>query len=84
MSVSTNDQQIHNVPPLVVPAHPAGDIEILIRRRLVERILGVGKTTVYKLLAEDPAFPRPVTLLPNCRSRRWRRAEVIAYAESRR
>lgn len=66
--------------PTALQEHP----EFLIRRRMVERILGVGKTTLYKLLAEDPTFPRPVALQPNCRSRRWRRDEVVAYAVSRR
>lgn len=42
--------------------------------------LSVSRATVYKLLANDPAFPKPVKLAP--RANRWRRDELAAWCDS--
>ena len=43
--------------------------------------LGVGRSTLYKLLATDPEFPRPVRV--TTRAVRWRRVDVERWARSR-
>ena len=51
---------------------------IFVRIRDVQKMLGVGRTTVYSLLCQDPTFPRQVRL-----SRRvtvWARDEILDWA----
>ena len=59
-------------------AADAAPIPILMRLPEVMRTLGVGRTTVYKLLHEDPDFPRPVRL--GERAVAWKRTELEAWA----
>ena len=52
---------------------------IFLRLPDVQRVLGIGRSTVYNNLAADPTFPRPVKL--GKRAVGWRRTEIEAWAE---
>ena len=43
------------------------------------RILGITRPTIYKRLAADPAFPKPIHIAPRCP--RWRLADVEAWVD---
>ena len=47
----------------------------------VAALLGVARSTFYKLADNDPTFPKPLRLLPRCP--RWREADVRAWLESK-
>ena len=47
----------------------------------VQRLLRVGRSTVYKLLAEDPDFPRPVKVTSKAVA--WRREDLEKWVASR-
>ena len=52
----------------------------LLRRREVEKITGIGRSTIYRFMQEGD-FPRPVKVGPS--AVRWRESEVNAWVESR-
>ena len=52
----------------------------LLRRREVEKITGLGRSSIYRLMQEGD-FPRPVKVGPS--AVRWRESEVNAWVESR-
>ncbi|EEA95064.1 AlpA family transcriptional regulator [Pseudovibrio sp. JE062] len=47
----------------------------------VEAVLGLSRSTIYKLLSEDD-FPPPTRLIG--RSVRWRLSEIMSWAENKR
>jgi len=49
-------------------------------KQLAERF-SVARTTVWRWMRTDPAFPRPVSLSPGCT--RWRLADVEAWEAAR-
>jgi prophage regulatory protein len=60
----------------IPPNHPD---DRLIDLHEVRRLTGVGKTTIYALIA-DGAFPRPFRL--PCRASRWSLQEVLEWKSS--
>ena len=54
---------------------------LLLKIGEVQRLLRVGRSTVYKLLAEDPDFPRPVHV--TSKSVAWRREDLEKWVQSR-
>lgn len=52
----------------------------MLRREQVERRVGLGKSAIYKLIAEGD-FPRPLRLTPG--AVRWRVEEVDAWLATR-
>ncbi len=54
--------------------------ERLLRRRQVEEITGLARSSIYRLMGQG-AFPRPVRVGPN--AVRWRKSDVIAWMASR-
>ena len=52
----------------------------LLRRREVERITGLSRSSVYRLM-QDGEFPRPVRVGPA--AVRWRESDITAWLESR-
>ncbi len=52
-------------------------LPVLVTVSQVSEALGIARSSVYKLLATDPDFPRPVRVGP--RSPRFREAEVEAW-----
>ena len=52
----------------------------LLRRRKVEKITGLGRSSIYRLMQKGE-FPRPVRVGPA--AVRWRESEVNAWVESR-
>jgi predicted DNA-binding transcriptional regulator AlpA len=51
----------------------------LITRPDVQRMLGVSKSAVYRLIDGDPDFPRPLVIGFRCV--RWLEHEIAAYIE---
>ncbi len=54
---------------------------IFLRLNDVQRVLGVKRTTVYRLVKNDPHFPKPVRLSPRVSG--FLRTEVEAWAQKR-
>ena len=57
---------------------PLGDR--LLRRRQVEEMAGLSRSSVYRLMQEG-VFPRPVRVGSN--AVRWRLSDIIRWIESR-
>ena len=54
--------------------------ERLLRRREVEKITGVSRSSIYRLMQESD-FPRPVRIGPG--AVRWKASDINAWMESR-
>ena len=52
----------------------------LLRRRQVEEITGMGRSSIYRLMQEGE-FPRPVRIGPA--AVRWKASDIAAWMESR-
>ena len=52
----------------------------LMRRREVEQVLGISRSSIYRLMQEGE-FPRPVRIGPA--AVRWRASDIAAWLESR-
>ena len=52
----------------------------LLRRRQVEEITGMSRSSIYRLM-QDGEFPRPVRIGPS--AVRWRASDITAWVESR-
>ena len=52
----------------------------LLRRREVEEITGLSRSSIYRLMQEGE-FPRPVKVGPA--AVRWRASDIAAWVESR-
>ena len=52
----------------------------LLRRRDVEEITGLSRSSIYRLMQEDQ-FPRPVKV--GSSAVRWRESDITAWLESR-
>lgn len=52
----------------------------LLRRRQVEEITGMSRSSIYKMMLEGD-FPRPVRVGPM--AVRWRASDIAAWMESR-
>jgi prophage regulatory protein len=65
--------------PTAQPAVDPPDPQFL-RMRTVMRITGIGRSTIYRWMAEQ-RFPRPVQLGP--RTVAWRRADLDRWSEAR-
>ena len=52
----------------------------LLRRRQVEKITGLSRSSIYRLM-QDGEFPRPVKVGPA--AVRWRASDITAWLESR-
>ena len=53
---------------------------ILLRRQQVEALIGVSRSALYAMMA-DNRFPRPLQI--STRAVRWKRTDVMAWIESR-
>ena len=57
---------------------------IILRRRQVCEALGIGLTTLDKIRASDPSFPKPFKLVEDdARAIGWLAADVEAWAHQR-
>ena len=52
----------------------------LLRRREVEKITGLSRSSIYRLMQEG-GFPRPVRVGPS--AVRWKASDITAWIESR-
>jgi predicted DNA-binding transcriptional regulator AlpA len=48
----------------------------LLTQNEVSVILGINRTTLWKLQKEDAAFPKPIMILTQ---KKWKRTEIDAY-----
>ena len=68
----------HDLPePVTTRLHPD---PLFLRMPTVVRLTGLGRTTIYRLIA-DHKFPSPVRLGP--RAVAWRRSDLDRWSESR-
>ena len=65
--------------PELATARPDTD-PLFLRMATVVRLTGLGRTTIYRLIA-DHKFPSPVRLGP--RAVAWRRSDLDRWSESR-
>lgn len=56
------------------------DLAMFLRMRSVTRMTGLGRSTIYRLIAED-RFPRPVRLAK--RAVAWRRVDLERWSGER-
>ncbi|WP_420887758.1 helix-turn-helix transcriptional regulator [Candidatus Nitrotoga arctica] len=63
------------------PAHGQQNqiIDYLIPRKTVEKLSGLSRATIYRLI-KSGKFPRPLSI--GTGSVRWRQSEVIAWQQS--
>jgi prophage regulatory protein len=68
-------------PAIAVPdARPAAEATPFLRMWAVTRMTGLGRSTIYRLVAEDK-FPSPVRL--GTRAVGWRRTDLEQWSEAR-
>lgn len=60
--------------------HPNQASPVFLRMHAVVRITGLGRSTIYRLMANQ-RFPYPVRLGP--RAVAWRRTEIDEWSEAR-
>ncbi len=53
---------------------------IFLDRKQVETMLGISRSTIYRLMSEDK-FPKPIRIRTSVR---WRVGDIVAWAESQR
>lgn len=53
----------------------------LLRRRDLSENYRISKAMTYRLLANDPSFPRPIALGP--KSLFWRRKDIESWLDSK-
>ena len=68
-----------------MPAHPAKAADsppapMFLRIKVVMRLTGLGRSTIYRLMAED-AFPQPVRLTRRLVA--WRRTDLDEWGDGR-
>jgi len=61
------------------PAQQGHAIDYLIPRKTVEKMSGLSRATIYRLI-KSGKFPRPLSI--GTGSVRWRQSEVIAWQQS--
>ena len=55
------------------------DIDYLLPRKTVEKLCGLSRATIYRLI-KSGKFPRPLSI--GTGSVRWRQSDVIAWQQS--
>lgn len=60
--------------------HTGADASFFLRMRAVTRMTGLGRSTIYRLVAQDK-FPSPVRLAN--RAVAWRRTDLERWSEAR-
>jgi predicted DNA-binding transcriptional regulator AlpA len=78
MSAPRTRGQPPSEPPAAPAAVPAID-SLLLDEKQVAAMLGIATTSVCNLESRDPTFPRPVKWA--LESKRWRRADIIAFVD---
>jgi len=56
-------------------------IDRILRKPAVEEILGISTSTLYRVLKNDPTFPRPILISE--RASGFRESELQAWIESK-
>jgi prophage regulatory protein len=70
--------QHHPIPSSLPSTDPAA--QVLLRMPSVIQITGLGRSTIYRLVAQQK-FPNPVRL--SVRAVAWRRSEIDAWSDTR-
>lgn len=71
---------MQRTPPESSPAGADYVMPVFLRMPTVMRITGLGRSTIYRLIA-DQKFPSPVRLGP--RAVAWRRTDLDQWSEAR-
>ena len=71
---------MQHTPPKSSPAGADYVTPVFLRMPTVMRITGLGRSTIYRLMA-DQKFPSPVRLGP--RAVAWRRTDLDQWSEAR-
>jgi prophage regulatory protein len=71
---------MHRAPSAPRPAEPIDPTSPLLRLPAVMRLTGLGRSTIYRLVAEQ-RFPGPVRL--TTRAVAWRRADLDLWTDTR-
>lgn len=71
---------MHSNPPPSTPRRAEAVTPIFLRMPTVMRMTGLGRSTIYRLIA-DSKFPSPVRLGP--RAVAWRREDLDQWSEAR-
>ena len=61
-------------------SNPSADASMFLRMRAVTRMTGLGRSTIYRLVAQHK-FPSPVKLAN--RAIAWRRADLDKWSDGR-
>jgi prophage regulatory protein len=70
----------HETRPTVPAPTPVPDSAVLLRIGAVTRLIGLGRSTIYRLMAES-RFPAPVRL--STRAIAWRRSDLDRWSAER-
>ncbi|MEN9416912.1 MAG: hypothetical protein RI988_532 [Pseudomonadota bacterium] len=70
----------HEARPTVAAPAPVPDSAVLLRIGAVTRLIGLGRSTIYRLMAES-RFPAPVRL--STRAIAWRRSDLDRWSAER-
>ncbi len=70
----------HDTRPTVPAPAPVPDSAVLLRIGSVTRLIGLGRSTIYRLMAES-RFPAPVRL--STRAIAWRRSDLDRWSAER-
>jgi predicted DNA-binding transcriptional regulator AlpA len=52
-------------------------------REDAQRFLGISKATIFRLLQNDPSFPKPVAVTGTRRILRWQPESIAAWVEAK-
>lgn len=78
--VTTFGETDHWLPQIELDEEVITMQDRLLRRRQVEEITGMSRSTIYKMM-QSGEFPRPVRIGPS--AVRWRASDIVAWVESR-
>lgn len=76
-SLRTTDRLVS---PPMVGAGRSASVPAILRRPEVERITGLSRSTIYRLIGKNE-FPKPVRLSSNAVG--WRSEDILAWVNSR-
>ena len=80
VTTQPGSRQMRHVPPEAKEQAAEAQATLFIRMAVVMRITGLGRSTIYRLIAEDK-FPSPVRLAK--RAIAWRRTDLDRWSEGR-
>lgn len=62
-----------------VQCHPSQTVDFLISRKTVEKLSGLSRATIYRLIKAGK-FPRPLAI--GTGAVRWRQSDIVAWQQA--